>query len=334
MKYLLIILNILLLTACSNTVDAIPLVIYDYEDLYMQDFKTLIINSIEGEYVYESYDSKNSQIIQNEIIENVLKENYPLLIVNPVDRLGVYPIIEKAKGVGTPIIFINREPLEEDLNLWDQVYYVGANAEQSAFLQAEIIIELFGEDPDALNAYDLNNDDKIQAVILKGEPGHQDAEIRTDAVVEYIEDAGFNLDVLTITEANFSQSIAETEMQNIIDEYGDSIEVVISNNDAMAIGAINTLKENEFFIDTNENGLIERDIDTWLPVIGIDGIPQAVSLIEDGYLYGTVLNDSDAMAQAINELANAILQGKPLDDLTYPVVDNNYIWIDYKKFTP
>ncbi|MCF7924940.1 MAG: galactose ABC transporter substrate-binding protein [Candidatus Izimaplasma sp.] len=334
MKYLLIIINLLLLVGCSKNVETIPLVIYDYEDLYMQDFRTLIVDNISGDYQFASYDSKNSQVIQNEIIESVLNNTYPLLVVNPVDRLGVYPIIEKAKSVNTPIIFINREPLKEDLDLWEHVYYVGAKAEQSASIQAEIVTELFGGNPSNLNQYDLNQDNKIQAIILKGEPGHQDAEIRTEAVVEYIEDLGFTLDVLTIQEAYFSQTIAEEEMQNVIDDFGTQFEVIISNNDAMAIGAINTLKENDYFVDTNENGIINRETEPWIPVIGIDGLPPAINLIEQGYLYGTVINDSAAMAQAINELTYSIINNLPLTDLTYPLIDETYIWIDYKKYTP
>ena len=62
----------------------------------MQDFMNLILENNTNDILLETYDSKNSQIIQNEIINDTLSENPPLLIVNPVDRLGVYPIIEKA----------------------------------------------------------------------------------------------------------------------------------------------------------------------------------------------------------------------------------------------
>ena len=55
--------------------------------------------------------------------------------------------------------------------------------------------------------------------------------------------------------------------------------------------------EKSMFNDINENGVFDKDVDLFLPVIGIDGISQAIRLIKEGYLYGTVLNDSKAMAK-------------------------------------
>jgi len=321
------------LISCKASTTLVPLIIYDYSDLYMQDFMNLILENNTNDILLETYDSKNSQIIQNEIINDTLSENPPLLIVNPVDRLGVYPIIEKAKNLDIPIIFINREPLKKDLDLWDKVYYVGAKAEQSAQLQAQIVMDLFGGDPTNLNQFDSNNDNKIQLVILKGQPGHQDAEIRTDHVISVLEDAGFTLDVLSITEAYFFKDIAKEKMTELIDEFPNKIEIVISNNDAMALGAIEAMVEKELFIDVNGNGKIEHDTEPWIPVIGIDGIPPAVTKIEEGYLYGTVLNDSETMAKAINDLVSILLEDGDINSLPYHVEDDTYIWIDYQTFT-
>jgi methyl-galactoside transport system substrate-binding protein len=293
----------------------------------------LIIDSNTSNLTITSFDSKNSQIIQNEIIEDALSKKYPLLIVNPVDRLGVYPIIEKAKQLDTPIIFINREPLKEDLDRWDKVYYVGAKAAQSAELQAEIVMDLFGGDPIQLNEFDLNHDNKIQMIILKGEPGHQDAEIRTDHVISVLTNAGYELDILSITDAYFSKDIAYEEMYDLLEDYKNEVEVVVSNNDAMAIGAVNALVEEGFFEDSNNDGKIDRDNEKWFPVVGIDGIPSAIDLIENGFLYGTVINDSQAMADAINDLMDAIINNKDINSLPYKVENGCYIWIDYKKYT-
>jgi methyl-galactoside transport system substrate-binding protein len=293
----------------------------------------LIIDSNTSNLTITSFDSKNSQIIQNEIIEDALSKKYPLLIVNPVDRLGVYPIIEKAKQLDTPIIFINREPLKEDLDRWDKVYYVGAKAAQSAELQAEIVMDLFGGNPTQLNEFDLNHDNKIQMIILKGEPGHQDAEIRTDHVISVLANAGYELEVLSITDAYFSKDIAYEEMYDLLDDYKNEVEVIVSNNDAMAIGAVNALKEEGLFEDSNNDGIIDRNTEKWFPVVGIDGIPSAIDLIESGYLYGTVINDSQAMADAINDLMDAIINNKDINSLPYNVENGCYIWIDYKKYT-
>ncbi|MDT8336344.1 MAG: galactose ABC transporter substrate-binding protein [Candidatus Izemoplasmatales bacterium] len=333
-KVLIVLMSLMLfaLTGCGDKDYEIPLIIYDFEDLYMQDFEDLIyLADNYSEFHFVSYDSKNSQIIQNEIVSDVLLNDSNVIVVNPVDRLGVYPIIAKAKENDISIIFINREPIKEDLLLYDKLYYVGAKPEQSAEYQADIIIDLFGGNPYALNEFDLNEDNVIQCVILKGEPGHQDAEIRTENVIEELHNAGFEVEILTVEEAYFSQDLASQKMRDLLPLYGESMEIVIANNDAMAIGAINVLIEEGFFVDENLDESIDRETETWFPVVGIDGLPIAVELIEKGYLYGTVLNDSETMAQAINELAYLLVSGLDINDFSFVIEDNKYIWIDYKK---
>jgi len=333
-KFLIIVIVMMIfgLVGCGDKDYEIPLIIYDSEDLYMQDFEDLIyLEDTYGQFHFTSYDSKNSQIIQNEIVADVLLKKANVIVVNPVDRLGVYPIIAKAKENDTSIIFINREPIKEDLLLYDKLFYVGAKPEQSAEYQADIIIDLFGGNPNALNEFDLNQDNIIQCVILKGEPGHQDAEIRTEMVIEELHNKGFEVEILTVEEAYFSQDLASQKMRDLIPLYGEDMEVVIANNDAMAIGAIDVLIEEGFFIDANLDGVIDRTVETWFPVVGIDGLPIAVEMIEQGYLYGTVLNDSETMAQAINELTYLLVSGLDINDFSFVIEDNKYIWIDYKK---
>jgi methyl-galactoside transport system substrate-binding protein len=101
----------------------------------------------------------------------------------------------------------------------------------------------------------------------------------------------------------------------------------------MAIGAINTLVEEGYFVDTNSNGVIERETELWLPVIGIDGLPQSIDLIDRGYLYGTVINDSDSMAEVLVQLTKAILSGQDVNDIGYELTDGIYFWVDYQKYT-
>lgn len=61
--------------------------------------------------------------------------------------------------------------------------------------------------------------------------------------------------------------------------YGDKIEAIISNNDAMAIGAIEALQK---------YGYNKEDKSKYIPVFGIDGIPAAKDLINKGVMTGTV----------------------------------------------
>lgn len=333
MKKTLIVLILIFTTACSPKQNQVPLFIYDMDDAYMAVFEAQIQASLIDGFSVKTYDGHNSQIIQNDDINLLFDQKVPVLIINPVDRLSVYAIIEKAKANNTKIIFFNREPLAEDMNLYDSVYYVGADAIESAQLQAQIVMELFGNNPKHLNEADQNKDGIIQAVILKGEQGHQDAEARTKYVIETLTIAGYTVEVLEVTIANFDQDQGQAAMDHLLALYGSDIEVVISNNDAMAMGAIISLTNNGYFQDTNNDGFIDRQTERWLPVVGIDGLDIALDKIDHGYLYGTVFNDSQNMAEAIIELADYLLNGKDLSKMEYSLSDGRYIWISYQKIT-
>jgi methyl-galactoside transport system substrate-binding protein len=316
--------------SCSIQEKSAGLFIYNQKDPYVDIFASQIREQSEGLFIMEIFDCQNSQIIQNEFIEKQIKKKNDLMIINPVDRLGAYSIIKKLKSLDIPVIFFNREPLAEDLDLWEKAYYVGAMAEQSGRLQAEMIMDLYGGDFENLNKYDRNGNGLIEAVILKGEQGHQDAELRTSEVVKAFRENGFNLNILVTEVANWKRDEAYEKMKPVIDNFGSSMELVISNNDAMALGAVSKMRQSGMFRDTNGNGKIDKDDDVWLPVVGIDGLEEAVEMIDQGYLYGSVLNDSLAQAKAIAELSDVILNNKNPDAMKFPLVDGRYIWIDYK----
>jgi len=331
MKYINILLIVLLMfSSCRGSEKSASLFLYNQNDPYVRIFADQIKKASEEIILIDLFDSQNSQIIQNEFIEKQILSSADIMIINPVDRLGAYSIIKKLKSKEIPVIFFNREPLVEDLNIWDKAYYVGAKAEQSGQIQAEMIMELFGSDPRNLNKFDKNKNGIIETVILKGEQGHQDAEIRTSEVVKAFNDKKFRLDILITEVANWNRDEAYDKMKDILDEFNGSIELVISNNDAMALGAISIMRQSGLFRDSNKNGIIDFEDDSWIPVVGIDGLDEAVEMIDNGYLYGTVLNDSNTQAKAIVELTDFIVNGKDLENMSNPLVDGKYIWIDYK----
>jgi len=332
MKRLLVIF-LFLLSACGQKTETVPLFIYDGSDAYINEFEKKIQLVDQDDFELKTYEGQNSQIIQNEQIDQVFKEKHPLMIINPVDRLSVYAIIEKARLSNTTLIFFNREPLASDLASYDKVYYVGADATQSAELQASLIMDLFDNQPASLNALDKNQDGVIQTVILKGEQGHQDAEARTKYVIENLTLAGYRVEVLDIVIANWDRETAYALMDGLLEKNGSSMELLISNNDAMALGAIDRMTQLGYFADTDQNGKIDRDKEPWFPVVGIDGIAPAIESIKAGYLYGTVKNDSQNMALIIIELTHWLLEKRALDDFPYEITNGKYVWVNYQKMT-
>ncbi len=75
-------------------------------------------------------------------------------------------------------------------------------------------------------------------VLLEGEPRHQDAAIRTEACIKRVEEEGVELERLAVANANWRRGQGKEKMAGWLNEFGGGIEAVISNNDAMAIGAL------------------------------------------------------------------------------------------------
>ena len=308
----------------SNSNILIGSAIYKFDDTFMTGVRTAMEKQSDDEGVkIELVDSQNKQPTQNEQVDTFITKGVNALAVNAVDRTAAGPIIEKAKAKDLPIVFLNREPEEADMQGYDKVWYVGAKAEQSGTQSGEIIVDYFKENPEA----DKNGDGVIQYVMLQGEPGHQDATLRTEYSIKAIEDGGFKAEKLAADTAMWDKAKATDLMKAFITGQGlDKIEAVLCNNDDMALGAIEALKA---------EGYNKGDASKYIPVVGVDATAPALQAMKDGSLLGTVLNDAENQGKATVNVAIAAAQGKEInkDTVGYEVTDSKYIWIDYVKIT-
>ncbi|MDC7218718.1 MAG: galactose ABC transporter substrate-binding protein [Spirochaetales bacterium] len=324
---------VLLLCACSTGEKRVAVFLYDQADPFVASLSNEIESLWEGTiYRLDVYDGQKSQVVQNEQIEMMLRDPVDLAIINPVDRLGAYAIIRKFQEEDIPVIFFNREPLEKDLDQWDRCFYVGAKAEQGGQIQAEMIMDLFGGDPNHLNRFDRNGDGVLQGVIIRGEQSHQDSEIRTREVRKRLKEEGYAFELLTSLIANWRRKEAYEKMEEVLVLHEGRLEVIFSNNDEMAEGAIERMKERGFFTDDDGNGVVNRDDESWIPIVGIDGLPQAIRSINEGSLYGTVINDWESQARAIVDLAGTILSGREPDESSFELSGGKAIWTDYYPY--
>ena len=238
----------------------------------------------------------DSQREQNKIVEEMIDAGCDILCVNLVDRTSPSAIIKMARDEDIPIVFFNREPVREDLQQWEKLYYVGSEAQQSGELQGESAANYIKNHPET----DKNGDGIIQYVVLKGEADHQDTIIRTDYAVRTIIENGVELEKLSYQFANWDRTQAENRMTKLIEQYGDSIELVLANNDEMALGAIEAYK--------TKNGTKEN----WPIIYGINGLTNALEAIKDGELQGTVYNDKEDQAREMAVLVSSLFKNEDL----------------------
>jgi len=319
------------LSACQGDGQvSIPLLIYDQDDLFMQSFEQSLISEAEAyPYSFEVYDAEGSQLIQNNQFKAIVESEPPLILINPVDRVGVYPLIELAEQAGIKLVFFNREPLSEDIMQSRNAYYVGSEASQSAVIQFALIDALLTE-----RSLDTNEDGAIQTLILKGQPGHQDAEIRTANIIDLLESSPTAFDIIDTEVAFFDRLEAFQRLTQRLASDAFHVELIVSNNDAMALGAIDALENAGYFIDSDTGEMYANTHPLWLPVVGIDGIDLAIQSIDQGMLHGTVLHNTDLMSAVITELIDSLLKDSQemLVD-NYPLVNGRYIYVDYAAYS-
>jgi len=370
-----------LLSACQRKEESrekkklqIGVTIYDSYDTFLSGYMTAFEKEIskkraEGvEIGLFRYNAAGSQPLQNEQVEEMLEKDCDVLCVNLVDRTAPSEIIDMAKKKNVPIIFFNRELVDEDLAQWNQLYYIGADAKQSGILQGEMAAEdILSEEPEkptpevplaspedeeeaseksqdkAGNAeeiqdfvlqksredldilereasaedtqtsteegtekkalilsprVDKNGDGVIQYLMFEGEAGHQDAIVRTEYSVNTLMQQGIPMEKLSYAIANWSRAEAQSKMMQFYPEFQDRIELILSNNDDMALGVL----------DAYDKIGLPKDKRPF--IYGIDGTTVGLEAVKKGNLMGTVYNDEQGQAKALFQLAYRLATGK------------------------
>ena len=300
----------------------IGITLYDQYDTFlsemMEGFTAYAAEKEESSKIainVEILDASKSQLTQNEQVKSLIEKGCDVVCVNLVDRTEPTTITDLAEKNDVPVIFFNRELVAEDLERWSELYYVGADASESGRLEGELAADAFKND----STMDKNGDGICQYVVLEGEAGHQDAIVRTECSVNMLLESGVQVEKLGYAIANWNRGQAQTKMASMLTQYAGKMELILANNDDMALGAIDALKA---------SGIPKEE---WPVVVGIDGTDPGLEAVEKGEMIGTVYNDKEGQAKGMLDLAFALATGEGLEDIE--LESNRYIRLPYQKVT-
>lgn len=293
--------------------------IYDEYDTFialMSNYISEFAKQAEREFgvavTIDIISANGSQLTQNDQLDEFINNEYDCICINLVDRTDAAVIIEKARNANVPIVFFNRELVNEDLKIWDKLIYVGAIAKEAGNLQGQIIIDACEKRFDEI---DMNKDGVLQYVILEGEAGHQDSLMRTEGALSTLVEYGYEIEKLESEFANWDRAQAKTKVIALLDKYVQSLEVIIANNDDMALGAIDALKT--------------RNPHEWPLIVGVNGSEEAIEMVRSKKMEGTVYNDAKGQANAIVRIATAFALDEDIpEDLI--IVDEKYVYLPYQ----
>lgn len=278
----------------------------------------LIQTENEKKVEFTFFDAKDNQTVQNESIEKALKENFDLFIVSIITPKlkDVESTLLKIMAKNIPLI-LNPDPAQDIINFvkhYKRFVVIGADFEESGTLEGKILAKVWNSNKKFI---DKNNDNILQYVMLKGRIGSPLTDLRTKYSILALNDAGIKTEELASTNCEWLQHCAKTSVESLLLKYGNKIEAVISNNDAMAVGAVEALQK---------YGDNKGDKKAIIPVVGIDGMPAAKDLIQKGFMAGTVVVDPHDLAEALYAIGMNLVSGK------YPLENTNYKF-DYTGFT-
>jgi inositol transport system substrate-binding protein len=221
-------------------------------------------------------------------VENFVSQKVDAILVIPVDTDAAQPMTDAAKAAGIPIVYVNRNPSQAG------VPYVGSDSLYAGTVEMEQLAKL------------ANNKGNI--VILQGDPANEAAVLRTKGCNDVAAKVGMTV---TKTQAgNWKREEGLAIMENWL-QSGDQIDVVCANNDEMALGAIQALK--------NAN-LLDKVL-----VGGVDATKDALAAMKAGELEVTVFQDAVGQGGGGVQAAVDLIGGKKVPD---------YVDIPYVLVTP
>ena len=228
-------------------------------------------------------------------IQNFIAQKVDAIIVNVVDTDATPKMTKLATQAGIPLVYVNRMPADKTLP--EKVAYVGSNEVDSGTLQMKEVCKLMGG--------------KGNILVMMGDLANQAARQRTQDIEDVIatpECSGIK--ILDKRTAKWQRTEGNDLMTNWISA-GLKFDAVVSNNDEMALGAIQALKASK---------MLDKTI-----VAGVDATQDALASMKAGELKVTVFQNAAGQGQGAVDTAMKIINGEKVPSM---------VWIPFELVTP
>lgn len=224
-------------------------------------------------------DGQNDAATQNNQIDNFIEQKMDAIVFNPISFDGGAPGVDAAVDAGIPIIIAQTNVSNSD----KAVTYVGSSHYENGKMEIEGMI--------------ADNGNKLNIAVIEGVMGI-DAQIeRMQAYNDVIAD---NPDIKIVAQSNadWDRAKAMQLVENWINA-GIEFDVVLSQNDNMALGAIEALRG---------HNLLDK-----VKVYGIDGDADALLSIDAGEMTATAWQNAEKIArEALTACVDAV-NGKTVE---------------------
>jgi inositol transport system substrate-binding protein len=247
-------------------------------------------------------DGNNDVNTQLSQVQNFVASKVDAIIVNPVDTDSTTAISKLAADANIPLVYVNRQPTNLDQLPANQAF-VGSNEKDSGTLETQQICKLLK---------DAGKGSGANVYVMEGQLNNQAAVQRTQDVKDVIATPDCNfIKIIDLQTANWQRDQAQSLMANWLTT-GTPYDAVISNNDEMALGALQAMKS--------------ANVDTSKVIIGgVDATQEALASMQAGDLKVTVFQDAAGQGKGAVDTALTLAKGGKTDKA---------VWVPFKLVTP
>ena len=264
-------------------------------DKFDDNFLTVLRNSM-ADYAktlpgvsVQIEDAKDDVSKQLSQVQNFIANGMDAIIVNPVDTSATAAITKAAADAGVPLVYVNREPADVD-KLGPKAAFVASNEAESGTLETKQICKILGG--------------KGNILVIEGQLSNQAAVQRTKDIHEVIATPDCSgIKIIAEQTAEWDRTKGQNLMTNWLSK-GMQFDAVVSNNDEMAIGAIQAMKA--------------AGVDTKKAVVGgVDATQDALASMKAGDLKVTVFQDAAGQGKGAVDTALKLIKGEKVDKKVY-----------------
>ena len=240
-------------------------------------------------------DAQGDVARQLDQLNTLITQGYKYFVIIPQDTSATEQMAQQIKAAGGGAAFSNIQPSVAALKVGKDFYLASSPELVAGQYQAQIIDEYFAKNPEKAPGKVLN------MLYLLGQLGHPAQISREAGLLDTLKSLGYTVNLIARDTADWSPDKAQEKMDTWLAAHRSKFNIVVAQNDGMALGAVESLITNGLVDNDPSDGTILT-----FPVIGIDATADALNSMDQNKLYATVLQDSVGQSSTAFELAYAM----------------------------
>lgn len=240
-------------------------------------------------------DAQGDVARQLDQLNTLITQGYKYFVIIPQDTSVTEQMAQQIQAVGGGAAFSNIQPSVDALKVGKDFYLASSPELVAGQYQAQIVDDYFTQYPEKAPGKVLN------ILYLQGQLGHPAQISREAGFIDTLESLGYTVNFVAKDTADWTPDKAQEKMDTWLAAHRGKFNLVVAQNDGMALGAVESLITNGLVDDDPSDGTILS-----FPVLGIDATADALNSMDQDKLYATVLQDSVGQSSTAFELAYAM----------------------------